>query len=212
MRPWLSRSRGSPQRTAFQQTLDEYCTARRALRAIASAKAEGAIAPSHIRLQPPARSGAWLPPALKAQRTFAGTTPRSRPHADRPRRAGDGRRDGAALVRQLADLLRRAATGVKPLNQIGFDLTAFSATLLRAAAGGHVDRRRARDGRPQRRALRPRPRRATWAIAAPLAQLAKLALYGGTLGYFRPDDAITDIVCTLGLQLGLGFLEEENLV
>ena len=108
---------------------------------------------------------------------------------------------------------RRAATGVKPLNQIGFDLTAFSRDIGTCAllAGTWIAVALATGVLSDERYDRGRVV-LTWAIAAPLAQLAKLALYGGTLGYFRPDDAITDIVCTLGLQLGLRYAEENNLL
>lgn len=184
--------------------------------AIASAwVAEGAIAPSHIRLQPPARERGVAPASpVEGPKNvrWHGRHGRARMQTGRD---GPVTRDATVLLWYggWQTFFRRAATGVKPLNQIGFDLTAFSRDIGTCAllAGTWIAVALATGVLSDERYDRGRVV-LTWAIAAPLAQLAKLALYGGTLGYFRPDDAITDIVCTLGLQIGLRFLEEENLV
>ena len=111
----------------------------------------------------------------------------------------------------LEDLIRDASTGVK--ETVGFDLVQLNVELSAAflVAFLWVGVALLTGVLGDFRYDRPRVV-LTWAIAAPLAQLAKVALYGGTLGYFRPDDAITDIVCTLGLQLGLRYAEENNLL
>mmetsp|Transcript_24822 Transcript_24822/g.54207 ORF Transcript_24822/g.54207 Transcript_24822/m.54207 type:complete len:129 (-) Transcript_24822:666-1052(-) len=116
-----------------------------------------------------------------------------------------------ALLRRYwgwATLFRSAATGLKPT--FGIDLAVLAAqfgggaslafTWVLAGLLTGVFSRETRYDRP-RVVL-------TWLLAAPSAQLLKEALYGG----FRWDDALTDVLMTLVLMLGLRLFEEEGIL
>ena len=107
-----------------------------------------------------------------------------------------------------ATFFRAAATGLKSLDRIGFDVDAFTAALGGGSAlaftwlvAGLATRVFEREYRYSRLRVV-----LTWLIGAPAAQLLKTALYGG----FRPDAALTDVLMTLVLMLLLRMGEERG--
>ena len=110
----------------------------------------------------------------------------------------------------LEDLLRDAATGLKP--QLGFDLLQLNAEMScafliafswvgAALLTGVLGDRRYDSGRVV----------LTWLLCAPAAALVRVAIYSGFVCGSQ-DFAAFDAAATLALQLGIRLAEEQGLV
>ena len=130
-----------------------------------------------------------------------------------PRRDPAWQRDSILLLAYcgVEDLARNAATGVKVMP--GFDLLELNSELAASfiVAGAWLLAAFLTGVLNDEHRYSTKRVFATWALAAPLAGAARVAIFSGFL-VGTPNFVLTDVFATLALQIGLRLAEEQGYV